>query len=307
MYAFGLAECNRLDEAEAHARRAIERQRKDPWAHHALAHCLEARGRLMDGVAFLQSVSDTWEDCNSFMYTHNWWHLALFLIDLDRADEALALFDGRVWGVSKEFSEDQINAISLLARLELRGVDVGDRWTDIGAYLKPRLHEHFVPFLDLQYLYGLARAGEQSAVTEMLASLEERAEDARALDREAWADCAVPAAHGLAAYAKGDHAEAARLLGQAMPHLPKIGGSIAQRSLFAAIHLDALMRSGWNDAALAILQADDRERPTVPWTKRSLGDLYRRVGRTEQALAAEYQAEQLSRQYGQTGSKGKPT
>ena len=99
---------------------------------------------------------------------------------------------------------------------------------------------------------------------------------AKPVEREAWADCAVPAAHGLAAYAKGDHAEAARLLGQAMPHLQPIGGSIAQRALFGAIHLDALMRSGWNDAALAILQADDRERPTVPWTKRALGDLYRR-------------------------------
>src|SRR5258708_32849391 len=41
IYAFGLEECNRVDEAEAQARRAIEMQRKDPWAHHALAHCLE--------------------------------------------------------------------------------------------------------------------------------------------------------------------------------------------------------------------------------------------------------------------------
>jgi len=306
MYAFGLEECNRIDEAEAVARRALAMDRRDPWAHHAIAHCLEARGKMLEGVAFLEAMADTWVGCNSFMYTHNWWHLALFLIDLDRTGEALALFDERVWGVWKEFSEDQINAVSLLARLELRGVDVGSRWTDVAHYLKSRLHEHFVPFLDLQYLYGLARAGEQSCVTEMLASLEERAENARAPDREAWADGAVPAAHGLAAHAKGDHAEAARLLGQAMPHLQKVGGSIAQRSLFGAIHLDALMRSGWNDAALAILQADDRERPTVPWTKRSLGDLYRRVGRTEQALAAEYQAEQLARQYGQYG-KERPT
>ena len=224
--------------------------RRDPWAHHAIAHCLEARGKMTEGVAFLESVSDTWEGCNSFMYTHNWWHLALFLIDLDRTDEALALFDRRVWGVWKEFSEDQINAVSLLARLELRGVDVGPRWADVASYLKPRLHEHFSPFLDLHYLYGLARAGEQSAVTEMLASLEDRAENAKPFEREAWADCAVPAAHGLAAYAKGDAAEAARLLGQAMPHLQPIGGSIAQRALFGAIHLDALMKSGWNDAAL---------------------------------------------------------
>ena len=297
MHAFGLEECNRIEEAEATARRALAMDRRDPWAHHAVAHCLEARGRMLEGVAFLSEMSDTWESCNSFMYTHNWWHLALFMIDLEHTDEALALFDKRVWGVWKEFCEDQINAISLLARLELRGVDVGNRWADVAQYLKPRLHEHFSPFLDLHYLYGLARAGDQSAVTEMLASLEDRAENARPFEREAWADCAVPAAHGLAAYAKGDHTEAARLLGQAVPHLQPIGGSIAQRGLFGAIHLDALMKSGWNDAALAILQADDRERPTVPWTKRALGDLYRRVGRTEQALAVEYQAEQLTRQY----------
>ena len=143
MHAFGLEECNRLDDAEVLARKAIAIDRRDPWAHHAVAHCLEARGRLTDGVAFLQSMSDTWEGCNSFMYTHNWWHLALFLIDLDRGDEALALFDKRVWGVWKEFSEDQINAISLLARLELRGVDAGGRWADVAQYLKPRLHEHY--------------------------------------------------------------------------------------------------------------------------------------------------------------------
>jgi tetratricopeptide (TPR) repeat protein len=271
--------------------------RRDPWAHHVVAHCLEARGRMVEGTAFLQSMSDTWENCSSFMYTHLWWHQALFLIDLDRTDEALTLYDRRVWGIDKEFSEDQINAISLLARLELHGVDVGPRWADIATHVKPRLHEHFSPFLDLQYLYGLARAGEQSAVTEMLASLEDRAEQAKADEREAWADCAVSAAHGLAAHAKGDHLDAARLLGQAMPHLQRIGGSIAQRALFGAIHLDALMRSGWNDAALAILQADDRERPTVPATKRALAGLFRQLGRTEQAQAAEYQAEQLSRQY----------
>jgi tetratricopeptide (TPR) repeat protein len=303
MLAFGLEECNRLDEAEAHARKAIEMERRDPWAHHVIAHCLEARGRLVEGVSFMESMADTWERCNSFMYTHNWWHLALFLIDLDRTDEALDLYDKRVWGVQKTFAEDQINAVSLMARLELRGIDVGPRWADVATYLEQRLHEHFSAFLDLHYLHGLARAGKQSAVTEMLASLEDRAEQATASEREAWADCAVPAGHGLAAYSTGDFPEAARLLGRATPHLASIGGSIAQRALFGAIHLDALIKSGWNDAALALLQAEERERPTVPWTKRALSDLYRRVGRTEQALAAEYQAQQLARRY----ERGRPT
>lgn len=303
MHAFGLEECNRLDEAETLARQAVAADRRDPWAHHAIAHCLEARGRMLEGVAFLQSVSDTWEGCNSFMYTHNWWHLALFLIDLDRTDEALQLHDRRVWGVWKEFCEDQANAVSLLARLELRGVDVGGRWAELATYLRPRLHEHLSAFHDLHYLYGLARAGEHSAVTEMLASLEDRAERARPFERETWADCTVPLAHGLAAHASGDHATAARLIGQAMPHLGTIGGSIAQRALFGAIHLDALTRSGWNDKALAILKADERERPGVAATKRALAEVYRKLGRTEQALAAEYQAEQLARQHRAAGEK----
>lgn len=289
MHAFGLGECNRLDEAEAAARKAIALDRRNPLAHLAIAHCLKARGRMVEGVAFLTEMSDTWERCNSAMLSHLRWHLALFLIDLDRTDDALQLYDQHVW--------DQINAVSLLARLEQRGVDVGDRWADVAAHLKPRLHEHVSPFLDLHYLYGLARAADASAVTEMLASLEDRAEQAKPFEREAWADCAVPAAHGLAAHAKGDVAEAARLLGQAMPHLPAIGGSIAQRGLFGVLHLDALMRADWNDAAMAILQADERERPTVAATKRALAGLYRKVGRTEQAQAAEYQAEQLARQY----------
>ena len=46
LHAFGLEECNRLDEAESEARKAIDIDRRDPWAHHVVAHCLEARGRL---------------------------------------------------------------------------------------------------------------------------------------------------------------------------------------------------------------------------------------------------------------------
>ncbi len=103
---------------------------------------------------------------------------------------------------------------------------------------------------------------------------------------------------GLAAHARRPTSrKAARLLGQAPPYLQPIGSSIAQRALFGAIHLDALIKSGWNGAARKILRADERERPGVPSTKRALADLYRQLGRAEQALTADYQAGQLARQY----------
>ena len=78
------------------ARNALELDRRDPWAHHAVAHCLEARGRLLEGVAFLESMADTWEGCNSFMYTHNWWHLALFYLGRGEVGEVLWLYDGAI-------------------------------------------------------------------------------------------------------------------------------------------------------------------------------------------------------------------
>jgi hypothetical protein len=236
---------------------------------------------MLEGVAFMRSMADTWQDRFSFMRGHNWWHTALFLVDLDRTDEALDAWQQHIWTDDKDLGDNQANAISLLARLELRGVDVGERWAGLAPFLKTRLHEHYWAFLDLHYLYALARAGEQSAVTEMLASLEDRAEAAPPSEREVWADCAVPAAHGL----------------QALPHLQPLGGSIAQRALFHAVGLDAMIHSGWNDAALKVLQADDQDRPTVPNTKRALGALLRKLGRAEQAMAAEYQAEQLSKRY----------
>lgn len=297
MRAFALEETNRLDEAEDEARRAVAMNRKDPWAHHAVAHVMETQGRLDDGIAWMEGLADTWEDCNSFMYTHNWWHTALFYIDSERAERALALYDERVWGVWKEFCQDQINAVSLLARLELRGIDVGARWRDVARFLLPRLHEHFSPFLDLQYLYGLARAGEAAAVTEMLDSLEDRAGRARSFERAAWAEAAVPAAHGLAAHATGDWATAARLLGDALPHLQSIGGSHAQRALFGALWLDALIRAGWNDRALAELRANERARGNVAHIKRDLAAIYDRLGRAEDSLSAREQADHLTRRY----------
>ncbi|MEO5671031.1 MAG: tetratricopeptide repeat protein, partial [Ramlibacter sp.] len=105
MTAFAWEQCHLLEQAEAAARKAIAMCRKEPWAHHALAHVMLTQGRIHEGHAFLQDVSVTWTGLHSFMVTHNWWHQALFALELDRHEEALALYDGQVWGVAKEYSQ----------------------------------------------------------------------------------------------------------------------------------------------------------------------------------------------------------
>ena len=66
MLAFAWEQCHALEQAEAAARRALALRRKEPWAHHALAHVMLTQGRVREGHAFLADVSDTWTGLNSF-------------------------------------------------------------------------------------------------------------------------------------------------------------------------------------------------------------------------------------------------
>jgi tetratricopeptide (TPR) repeat protein len=268
MVAFGYEQCHRLAEAEAAGRKATTMDRRDPWAHHAVAHVMETEGRVDEGLAWMAGLADTWETCNSFMYTHNWWHVALFHLDRDDHDRALEVYDTRVWGRLKEYSQDQVNAVSLLARLALRGVDVGARWADVAAYLAPRTDEHVDPFLDLHYLYGLAKAGRDVEAARLLSGLVAHAGKVKPVQQAMWQQVAVPVARALIGHALGRFEEAADLLGAALPDLHRIGGSHAQRDLFEQIHLDALIRAGRLDPARAIVDRRLARRPNIAHTRR---------------------------------------
>ena len=277
MTAFGFEQCHLLREAEQAARQAIGMLRKEPWAHHALAHVMLTEGRIEEGRAFMQEVSDTWVGLNSFMETHNWWHLALFLIEQDAHAAALDLYERHVWGVCKPYSQDQIGAVSLLARLELADVDVGDRWADVAVHLVARTHDQVQPFLDMQYLYGLARAGRPEAEA-LLHQVEAFAPVAPPLTRAAWQRVAVPACRGLLAYARGEPGRAVDELGIALPRLLEIGGSHAQRDLFEQIYIDALVRSGQLIAAQSLLQERARANPESQRLRRQSMPTHMRLG-----------------------------
>ena len=282
LIAFAYEQCHMLPEAEAAARTAIDLQRKEPWAQHALAHVLLTQGRNAEARAFLADVSDTWTGLNSFMVTHNWWHTALVMIEQGDAAAALDLFATQIWGVWKEYSQDQIGAVSLLARLELAGVDVGNRWQDVADYLRVRVHDHVNPFLTMQYLYGLARAGRPEADL-LLDSARAYAATAPAHARAAWAEVTLPALEGLLAHARGDHATAAARLLPTLPRMPELGGSHAQRDLFEQIVDDALIGSGRLAAAQNRLEQRRAGHPRSAPTLAKLAQIYRTMGLPHEA------------------------
>ncbi len=253
MLAFGYEQMHRLEDAEREARRALEIKAKEPWAQHALAHVMLSTGRVKEGVGFLGEAQKTWVDLNSFMYTHNWWHKALFHISLGDSAAVFDAYDHHVWGIEPTYSQDQVGAVSLLARMEIAGLDVGDRWQALAEYLRPRARDVIQPFLTLQYLYGLARADFAEARI-LLQAVEDKAAASTAFDRLVWRDVALPAARGVYAHARRDWAAAARHLSIANPRLTEIGGSHAQRDLFGQLLLDAHLKLGNSAIAAQMLE-----------------------------------------------------
>lgn len=124
----------------------------------------------------------------------------------------------------------------------------------------------------MQYLYGLARAGRPEADA-LGRSLEAHAATVPPWAAAAWQDVCVPACRGLLAHARGDWPAAIEGLGASLPRLLEIGGSHAQRDLFAQLHLDALVHAGHWSAAQNIVQPQLRAQPR----SRRLHRLARRI------------------------------
>jgi tetratricopeptide (TPR) repeat protein len=237
LLAFAHEQVGELDAAQAAGEHAVAMNPDDPWAQHAVAHVHEARGDAGAGIAWLAPRAASWDRCSSFMFTHNWWHLALFHLERGEAGAALALYDERVWGVRKGYVQDQVNAVSLLARLEQAGVDVGARWVDVAGHVRPRIFDRQSAFLDLHFGYALARAGEDSAVGQLIDGVVEHA----ALSATPlWREVALPALHGLVACARGQWREAAVRLGPLAGRLHRLGGSTAQQAWFERLRRRAL-------------------------------------------------------------------
>ena len=106
-------------------RRAVEINESDVWAGHCVAHVLEGMGRRQDGIEWIDSHEEAWKKRGIFA-RHMWWHRALHYLELERFDDVLAAFDREYWPEPTEDNIDLTNASSMLMRLAMLGVDVGD-------------------------------------------------------------------------------------------------------------------------------------------------------------------------------------
>jgi tetratricopeptide (TPR) repeat protein len=250
MHAFGLEECGDYAHAENRARRALELEPFDGWAHHAIAHCYEMQDRREDGLRLMAEREAYWT-ADSFFALHNWWHRALYHLGLGQIDRVLSLYDERIRANRSQVVLELIDASAMLWRLQLRGVDVGPRWQELADAWQPMVEESFYAFNDLHALMAFVGAQRWPQVQARLAALEAwLAKDGsnRAMTREV----GLPLALGFAAFGLGRYAEAAERLWPVRTVAHRFGGSHAQRDIIDLTLLEAARRGGNAGLARAI-------------------------------------------------------
>ncbi|MFE7511589.1 tetratricopeptide repeat protein [Streptomyces sp. NPDC057540] len=298
MYAFGLEESGHYAHARDTGAAAVERNRHDVWAIHAVAHTYEMQGRFADGTAYLDACADDWSD-GTFLTVHTWWHYALYALEAGRTGTALGIYDAALHHEdSRGVAMELLDAAAMLWRFHLAGSDQARRWEALADAWTARADPPFYAFNDVHAVMAYVGAGRTGEARRLIADrrrwLSEPA--ARAVTNHAMtADVGLPVCEALVAHAEGDHATVLALLWPLRRRLHEFGGSHAQRDALQKTLLDAALRSGRHDEARVLISERTALRPDSPYNWLSRARLADSLGDAVRAAAARDRAGRLGR------------
>jgi tetratricopeptide (TPR) repeat protein len=265
MHAFGLEETGQYARAEEVGRRALEQNRRDPWAVHAVAHVMEMTGRTEEGIRFLSERSTDWAKDNGFAF-HNWWHLALFHLELGDHERALAVYDEHIRPGPSKIAYENVDASALLWRLQLRGADVRERWTALAADWAEVAEEGHYAFNDVHAIAAFVNAERHGEAARTLAAME-RALQQPGTNAMMTREVGLPLAKALVAFSRAQYDECLQLLLPIRTSVHRFGGSHAQRDLVHLTLLEAALR-GRRFALARALTAERLDRkPESPFNR----------------------------------------
>jgi hypothetical protein len=233
------------DRAAELAEASLAIEPRTPWAHHALAHVFITRGDPPAALERLESFLPVWESSGRVIHAHNAWHLAVAHLDRLFTDRALAVHDTHIWGFAPDTPGEQIDAISLLWRVEMAGETVEDaRWADVADHVEARVGECVFPFLSAHHGYALARAGRDDAVAALCDTVQRRSDLDDAEARRVWQPIGQRVVDACIAHGRGHLAAAATAFDPVIDEMTAVGGSDAQDDLFRQAYLTALIGAG---------------------------------------------------------------
>ena len=256
---FAHEECGLYTEAEAAGRAAIAHDPTDVWAAHGVAHVMEMQGRRAEGIAWINALRGNWHAANNLRH-HLWWHAAMFHLEQAETEMVLRLYDSEFRDLAAPLTQaqpdlyiDAQNAASMLFRLQLHGVDVGDRWEELADKAEARIGDTQSAFTLPHWMMALAATGRAEAASRMLAALRDAAQ-AGSSHAALVGTIALPLCEAVLAFGQDQPARAVALMRPVLGEMYRLGGSHAQQDVLEQFYLHAALRAGLDDDARLLLE-----------------------------------------------------
>ncbi|RXH79619.1 hypothetical protein DVH24_040766, partial [Malus domestica] len=256
---------------------SIEINKCDCWVQHNMCHVLQYNCRFKEAAELMEECSPSWDLCSSFMFTHNWWHVALCYLEGHAPIQRIRdLYDHFIW---KELEkpdaprpEVYLNALGLLLRVHARGEM--DAFKDHLKTVENCVTDQANWYLDWQFdmlvLWALAYTGEISKAEELLKGLKPRITKMNE-KKQQFMQNAILLTEATYEYGKGNGKQALELLG------PDFDADKLQ--------------------AIEVLKKRIKTREGIPFLWRLLERGYKLTGRDEEAATASEEAKRLEKAY----------
>ncbi|KAG2303738.1 hypothetical protein Bca52824_032389 [Brassica carinata] len=298
MLAFPLLELGRMEEAAAASRKGYEINKEDAWAHHCLCHVLQRECQFKEAVEFMEELTESWHSCSSFLYTHNWWHVALCYLEggspMSKVEE---IYDNHIWKeLEKEDAvppEVYLNAIGLLLRLDVRDALTGsseDRLKRLAARLIDQEIWYMSWHLDILIVWALAKVGETSRAHELLEGLKFWLVLSKMNSKKQQVmQKGIQLGVAVCEYGKGKYEQALELLGSDFSAFGYkiIGASDEQIDVFNEMWCQLMLKTGQSKTAKEMIRERIKVRDGVPFMWRLLEKSYDMEGNAESESAGE--------------------
>ena len=242
--------------------RSLAANPRNAHAAHQRAHGFFESGDAAGGADFIGAWLPEYERSGQ-LHCHLSWHLALFELARGNAERAREIYlDSIRPSVAQSAPMLSLaDSASFLWRWRFYGATppLEDEWAEVVAHARRHFPRASLAFADLHASFAEAATGDADGLEERVAGLRRLITNGRLPPGEV-----TPAlCTGAAALARGDNAEAARILEAAIAELPRIGGSHAQREVFEDSLILAHLRSGQPAKASALLRSRLAHRPSA--------------------------------------------
>lgn len=264
LHAFALEEAGRCDEAARAAEAALVLEPRDAWSVHALAHALYESARFDSGITRLPAAIHPCRRAGWFK-SHLLWHLALLHFACGDYARAARMSRAAFERAPSAVAGNLHDSISLLWRLDLVGEPTGARWAPFTAIARERIGRTGLAFHAAHVAMALAGGGDWDTAGKHLELVRSRAPKDRT---GVTGDVLVPVIEGMHAFAGGDHARAVAVLEPVREAFVRLGGSRAQRDVFADTLFEAAFRAGDTDRATRFAAERVARRPDRFWLAR---------------------------------------